>query len=276
MTTNQAKRPTDAIEPMPRPIACILIVALVLAAFAASGLVRRGIAIPAQDAVTVTEDDERVTETKAPVSPSKETPREASKTVMPEVEDAIPEPEPSVDEPAEAPKAPEPSIVDLGYAVAAYHDQHAHDGGDLAIFQPGYYVAHSWSEPGLGMLSLSVGDEFRVDGATYRVSGIETFADYTPVEDVRDVVGWDALILQTCIPDGDGFYAIYASGAGDFSVYLTPDNVWSTTDEYLERCAAQDAEVVEEDVVDEVVVEPFEGDGVTSIVGSVSNVSRIA
>ena len=115
-----------------------------------------------------------------------------------------------------APEAAPDPVVDLGGSIEAYGSYDAHDGGALVYWEPGYYIAHSWSEAGQKISSLEVGDRFRVDGAEYEVTGMSDFAEGFPYEDVRNAVGWDALCLQTCIEGTGRFVVVYSSGAGYF------------------------------------------------------------
>lgn len=141
----------------------------------------------------------------------------------------------------------EPEVVDLGTSVCAYGSYHAHDDGSLVEWEPGYYIAHNWSEAGEKISGLSVGSVFRLNGNTYTVDAVDEFSEDIKYEDTRSIVGWDALCLQTCIPNSGVFKLAYVSGVGDFSSYIHELGYWTSRDECYSKL--EQPEVVEEEVV---------------------------
>lgn len=104
-------------------------------------------------------------------------------------------------------------------SVQAINDYRAHDGGAMAEWQPGYYVAHDWSSAGKAILAMRPGDVVYVDGRRLVVAGVTKFREDEYVENIRDVLGYDCVIFQTCYP-GSYNRIVYGYGEsfGGFSI----------------------------------------------------------
>jgi len=104
-------------------------------------------------------------------------------------------------------------------SVQAINDYRAHDGGAMAEWQPGYYVAHDWSSAGRSILAMQPGDVVYVDGRSLVVAGVTKFREDEYVENIRAVLGYDCVIFQTCYP-GSYNRIVYGYGKsfGNFTI----------------------------------------------------------
>lgn len=84
--------------------------------------------------------------------------------------------------------------------------------GSLSEWAPHYFVAHSYGPYGQAILSLEVGDMIVVNGNLVTVEGAVSAPKFSPYQQIMETVGWDATVLQTCIPDTESCLFVYARG----------------------------------------------------------------
>lgn len=88
----------------------------------------------------------------------------------------------------------------------------APDDGSLSEWAPHYYVAHSYGTYGSIILGLEPGDRVIINGTEVTIEGSIVMPLYTYYEDIMDIVGWDATVFQTCVPDSNDCRYVYARG----------------------------------------------------------------
>lgn len=109
-------------------------------------------------------------------------------------------------------------VVSL-HSVRAIRDSHAHDLGALSEWQPGYYVAHWWSPSGQSILGMETGDIVMLDGLPVRIDGVTKYPKDEILEHVREDLGYDCIIFQTCYPDEYNRIVYgHADGMGGFTI----------------------------------------------------------
>ena len=109
----------------------------------------------------------------------------------------------------------ESRIVSLTYPLlepahygpwSAHKDYYATDAdadGALTEWEESYYVTHDWSYYGERILSIIPGDTVEINGRTMEVSDIFDYPKAAYSDEIWELVGKDAVILQTCEPDSD-------------------------------------------------------------------------
>lgn len=75
--------------------------------------------------------------------------------------------------------------------------------GSIAEWRDGYYITHNWSEAGLVMLEMSLGDTLELNDSTYEVVWVFNYPKAAYYEEMRWIVGRDVSVLQTCVPESD-------------------------------------------------------------------------
>ena len=76
------------------------------------------------------------------------------------------------------------------------------DGG-LTEWSYRYYITHNWSYYGEVILDLQPGDVLTVNGESMRVEGIFDYHKDSILDEILALVGEDAVVFQTCVPDED-------------------------------------------------------------------------
>lgn len=79
----------------------------------------------------------------------------------------------------------------------------AKDDGSLTEWCDYYYVTHNWSYYGQIILDLQPGDIVTVNGEPVRVEGIFDYPKDSILDEILALVGEDAVVFQTCVPDED-------------------------------------------------------------------------
>ena len=109
----------------------------------------------------------------------------------------------------------ESRIVNLTYQLlepahygpwTAHKDYYATDAdsdGALTEWEDSYYVTHDWSYYGIRILSIIPGDTVEINGRTMEVTDIFDYPKAAYSDEIWELVGKDAVILQTCEPDSN-------------------------------------------------------------------------
>lgn len=79
----------------------------------------------------------------------------------------------------------------------------ARSDGGLTEWSYRYYITHNWSYYGEVILDLQPGDVLTVNGESMRVEGIFDYPKDSILDEILALVGEDAVVFQTCVPDED-------------------------------------------------------------------------
>ena len=83
--------------------------------------------------------------------------------------------------------------------------------GLLTQWAEGYYVTHDWSEYGQQIRQMIPGDAVVINGRGILVSDIFDYPREGYLEEIREVVGPDVIVLQTCEPDTPNNRIVYGT-----------------------------------------------------------------
>lgn len=76
----------------------------------------------------------------------------------------------------------------------------ANDDGLITEWAELYYVTHDWSEYGQQIRQMIPGDALAINGKGVLVVDIFDYPRDAYLEEIREIVGQDAVVLQTCEP----------------------------------------------------------------------------
>ena len=94
-------------------------------------------------------------------------------------------------------------------AVENLDFESANEDGSLSVWQPGWYIAHDWSDYGMAIADLEPGDAVTVNGDTILILGKKQWLqDAYTNWDIYDVIGWDKYVFQTCLGD-EALWIVY-------------------------------------------------------------------
>lgn len=158
----------------------------------------------------------------------------------------------STDTPAE--ENPSPKSL---YARKAYFDYSAHDDGSITEWNPGFFIAHNWSEAGQIITATQVGGIIRLNDHDITICERHIVNEDMYYEDIRNMAGPDKVIFQTC---ADGPNNLLLFGKSDaFGPYDTfpeaPEPVYEEV--YEESYEEPYEETYEETHVEAFVVAPL-------------------
>lgn len=86
----------------------------------------------------------------------------------------------------------------------AYEDLFATDAdpnGKLTLWEDEYYITHDWSPYGQQILAIIPGDTVEINGRTLHVQGVFCYPKEAYDDELRALLGFDTVILQTCEPN---------------------------------------------------------------------------
>lgn len=81
--------------------------------------------------------------------------------------------------------------------------------GSLTEWADNYYITHSWSEYGQQILTMQPGDSVLVNGRHITVEGAFDYPKAGFYNEIMQVTGQDALVLQTCFPNSNRNRIVY-------------------------------------------------------------------
>lgn len=87
----------------------------------------------------------------------------------------------------------------------------ASDEGLLTEWAPRYYITHDWSEYGQQIRQMIPGDAVVINGRGILISDIFDYPREGYLEEIREVVGPDVIVLQTCEPDTPNNRIVYGT-----------------------------------------------------------------
>lgn len=99
--------------------------------------------------------------------------------------------------------AAEPLAFGPWSAAKDYGATDAREDGSLTEWADSYYVTHDWSDFGKQILTMVPGDTVTINGRTITIHGVFNYPKDSYYEEVTEVTGKDAMVLQTCYPDSE-------------------------------------------------------------------------
>ena len=72
--------------------------------------------------------------------------------------------------------------------------------GSLTEWADNYYITHDWSDYGQEILTICPDDTVSINGRTFTVEDAFCYPKDGYLEEVRDIVGEDTIVVQTCEP----------------------------------------------------------------------------
>lgn len=75
--------------------------------------------------------------------------------------------------------------------------------GRLTLWDDDYFVTHTWSFYGTRILTMVPGDNVEINNRILNVRGIFDYPKAAYNDEIRALVGYDTVIIQTCEPDSD-------------------------------------------------------------------------
>jgi len=88
--------------------------------------------------------------------------------------------------------------------------QEANNDGLLTQWSENYYIAHDWSDFGPQITSMVPGDTVVINGRRMVVKDIFDYPRDAYLDEVRELVGYDSAVLQTCETGTDYNRIVYA------------------------------------------------------------------
>lgn len=89
------------------------------------------------------------------------------------------------------------------YARQEFGTAEANDDGSLTEWEHDYFITHDWSEIGQQILCMSPDDHVVVNDRHFVVEDVFNYPKDSFLEEVREVVGPQKVVFQTCYPDSD-------------------------------------------------------------------------
>lgn len=97
----------------------------------------------------------------------------------------------------------EPEVFGPWSAEKDLNADAAASSGAITEWQEFYYVTHDWSTYGMSILSFVPGDRVEINGRAVEVLGVFDYPKDAYSDEIWMIVGFDAVVFQTCEPDSD-------------------------------------------------------------------------
>ena len=81
-----------------------------------------------------------------------------------------------------------------------YGAEDAAEDGSLTEWAPKYYITHDWSDYGKQILTMIPRDTVRINDVSFVVEGAFDYPKDGYLEEIRDIVGNEVVVIQTCEP----------------------------------------------------------------------------
>lgn len=84
-----------------------------------------------------------------------------------------------------------------------FEAEEANNDGLITQWDEDYFITHDWSEYGQQIRVMVPGDTVEINGRQITVRGLFDYPKEAYLGEIREVVGWDCLVMQTCEPESD-------------------------------------------------------------------------
>ena len=88
-------------------------------------------------------------------------------------------------------------------AIDDFEATEASNEGLLTQWDEDYYITHDWSEYGQQIRTMVPGDTVEINGRRIVIEGLFDYPKEAYLGEIREFLGWDYLVMQTCEPESD-------------------------------------------------------------------------
>lgn len=117
----------------------------------------------------------------------------------------------SIDESVYTSNGPRPRVTehedgskDVYFETVDSSDEEAMENGSMILWWPDWYCTHWWTDQGVEIRLLQNGDIVHVSGKTVKITGSVDVDRNMYAEDIREMIGEDKVLFQTCYYGGSG------------------------------------------------------------------------